>query len=114
MGLFDTVRIGADVAAEWKLGCSRCGHPVAADAEWQTKSLDPGLDEYFLRHGEGGICLFFLDPPHDRQFWRAWTREEIEGSRTAGHPMAGWFEKREGEGTFLPEAYEPEHRRQAV
>jgi hypothetical protein len=111
MGLFDAIRVSSDVAAEWKLECPRCRRAVSAAAEWQTKSLDPAMCAYLLRHGEGGVRLYLLDPPDDRRFWRPWTREEIEESRR-DRRFGGLWEKREGEGEFLPEAYEPQHRRQ--
>ena len=63
MGMFDTVYVSGDVAAALRLACERCGAAPLADAEWQTKSLDPSMLSYVLRHDEGGaVRLYLLDP----------------------------------------------------
>jgi hypothetical protein len=78
MGLFDTVYIQSDVAAAWNLRCHACGQ-VAANLEWQTKSLDPTMSDYFVRYDNfGSVRLYLLDRPSDRRFWREWTEQEIE------------------------------------
>lgn len=87
MGLFDTVRISADVASQWKLRCDECKEALGPDLSWQTKSLNPAMMNYYLRHGEGSIRLYRLDPPTN---------------------IAG----RENEEGVLPAAYEPSDRRQ--
>ncbi len=115
MGLFDTVYISSDVAAAWQLHCRACGCPPGADLEWQTKSLDPCMYSYFLRHDESGaIRLYLLDRPSDRRFWRPWTEQEIKESKRMAAARGGTFtlwKKEAGEGCFLPEAFLPQHRR---
>lgn len=115
MGLFDTVYVSSDVAAEFRLRCDTCGRAAAPVEGWQTKSLDSCMLSYFMRHDEKGAARFYLlDRPADRRFWRAWTPEEIaesEKDAARGGIFALWV-KRPGEGMFLPEAYLPQNRRQ--
>jgi hypothetical protein len=115
MGLFDTVYVNSDVASTFDLKCGHCGRIAPADHEWQTKSLDPGMVSYLLRHDDrGAVRLYLLDRPTDKRFWRAWSSEEIEESErdaARGGVFALWV-KRPGEGTFVAEAYLPQNRRQ--
>ena len=113
MGLPDTVYLSEDVADAFDLKCPRCGNAPAGD--WQTKSLDPALLDYFLRRDDNGAFrLYLLDRPSDRRFWREWTEEEIaeseEAARKTESPL--FPPKKRGEGHFLREAYLPENRRQ--
>ena len=116
MGLFDTVYVCGDIAATWDLHCGSCGVASPAESAWQTKSLDPCMYNYYLRHAERGeIRLFLLDRPHEKRFWRAWTPDEILESESLASERAGLFVhqiKRPGEGTFLPEAFLPHNRGQ--
>ena len=115
MGLFDTVYVSEDVAAGFGLRCAQCGQAPPADCEWQTKSLDPCMFSYVLRHDEAGaVRLYLLDRPSDRRFWHAWTEGEIAESETHSRRggLAALFVKRRGEGQFLPEAFHPRNRRQ--
>lgn len=115
MGLSDTVYVSAEVLAAWTLACRECGRAPHADATWLTKSLDPCMNDYYLRHDQdGAIRLYLLDNPTDRRLWRRWTEEEIaESDRSAERGGLGaLFRKKAGEGCFLPEAYLPENRRQ--
>lgn len=114
MGMFDTVQMSADVLGDWSVCCRSCGTLVSGQAQWQTKSLEPCMADYYLRHAEGGVRLFRLDAPAKR-YWRPWTDEEIEESRRLADERGGIFAvfvKQEGDGTYLPEAYLPKHRRQ--
>jgi len=64
MGMSDTVYLSAEVVAAWTLACRACGRAPQADATWLTKSLDPCMNSYFLRHDQGGaIRLYLLDQP---------------------------------------------------
>ena len=113
--MFDTVYVSAELLAAWTFACRACGRTPPADATWQTKSLDPCMNSYILRHDEAGaIRLYLLDRPADRRFWRPWTDEEIaESDRWAERSGLGAFLRRKaGEGCFLPEAYLPKNRRQ--
>ena len=114
MGMFDTVYVSSDVAAAWKLLCRTCGRPPEAQYQWQTKSLDPGLQSYLLRYDQSGVIrLYLLDHPSDRRFWRPWTEREIEESRRMWAEGSGIFTpKKADEGCFLPDAYLPQNRRQ--
>ena len=115
MGLFDTVYVSEDVAAGFALRCAQCGQAPPANYEWQTKSLDPCMFSYVLRHDEPGVVrLYLLDRPSDRRFWRAWTDEEIAESETQSRRsrLAALLVKRRGDGHFLPEAFLPPNRRQ--
>ena len=116
MGLFDTVYVSGDVAAAWGLRCNACGRTAEPGWEWQTKSLDPCMWHYYLRHdASGAIRLYALDQPSDRRFWRAWSDEEIAESRRRASERGGLFSlwvNEPGGGRFLPEAYLPENRRQ--
>ena len=115
MGLFDTVYVSEDVGARFELRCAQCGQAPPPNYEWQTKSLDPCMFSYVLRHDEAGaVRLYLLDRPSDRRFWRAWTDEEIAESeaRSGRGGLAALFVKRQGEGHFLPEAFLPGNRRQ--
>lgn len=117
MGTFDTIHVSNAVAADWHLNCRTCKRLLNTDCEWQTKSLDRCLLSYLLRHDDNGaIRLYLLDCPSDRRFWRAWTEQEIAASeRLAQNERNRLFrlwEKKLGEGCFLPEAYLPQHRRQ--
>ena len=115
MGLFDTVYVSEDVAAQFQLPCTRCGQAPPVNHEWQTKSLDPCMFSYGLRHDEAGaVRLYLLDRPSDRRFWRAWTDEETAESeaRAERGGLAALFAKRRGEGHFLPDAFLPGNRRQ--
>lgn len=115
MGMFDTVHVTPEVLAAFPFACAACGRRPEPDDEWQTKSLQSGLDDYLLRHDERGVVrLYLLDRPSDRRFWREWTQDEIaESEREAqrGGVFALW-QRKAGEGCFLPEAYRPENRRQ--
>jgi hypothetical protein len=116
MGLFDTIYVSSDVAAVWKLLCRACRRPPEADYQWQTKSLDPCLHSYLLRHDESGVIrLYLLDRPSDRRFWRPWTEREIEESQrlsAESDDVFAFLRKNAGEGCFLPDAYLPQNRRQ--
>jgi hypothetical protein len=115
MGLFDTVYVSREVADTGPLACGACGRQPPVDADWQTKSLEPGMSSYLLRPDEhGAVRLYLLDRPSDRRFWRPWTEEEIaESERLAARGgIAAFLRKRAGEGCFLPEAFRPENRRQ--
>lgn len=116
MGLFDTIYVNGDVGAAWKLECPKCRDAAKPEIDWQTKALDPAMHSYFLRHDEGGaIRLYLLERPSDRRFWRAYTPEEIAESNRLADERGGLFElwrKKPGDGTFLPEAFHPQHRRQ--
>ena len=115
MGLIDTVYVSEEVSARFQLRCTRCGQTPPANHEWQTKSLDPCMFSYVLRHDDAGaVRLYLLDRPSDRLYWRAWTDEEILESETrAGRGgLATLFVKRRGEGRFLPDAFLPGNRRQ--
>ena len=116
MGLFDTVYLSAEVAAAWDLRCDACGRAPDADREWQTKSLEPCMNSYFLRHDDGGaVRLYLLDEPSDRRFWSPWTEAEIAESERLAAEREGLFavlQKKAGEGRFLPDAYLPRNRRQ--
>ena len=115
MGLFDTVYVSEDVAAGFGLPCAQCGATQPADYEWQTKSLEPCMFSYVLRHDEAGaVRLYLLDRPSDRRFWHTWTDEEIAESeaRSQRGGLAALFVKRRGEGHFLPDAFLPCNRRQ--
>jgi hypothetical protein len=115
MGMFDTVYVSAEVLAAWSLACRTCGSAPQAGATWQTKSLDPCMSSYFLRHDQAGATrLYLLDHPADRRLWRPWTPKEIaESDRWAERGGLGaLLRKKDGEGCFLPEAYLPENRRQ--
>jgi hypothetical protein len=84
VGLFDTVYVSGDVGAAWQLQCDACVSPCRTDFEWQTKSLQPGMNSYVLRHDDtGAIRLYLLDCPSDRRFWRPWTEDEIAESHRA-------------------------------
>jgi hypothetical protein len=115
VGLFDSIRISADVGATWKLACQACGAAVLPSAQWQTKSLCPGMSDYFLRYEGDGIRLFLLDRPSDRRYFRAWSPAEIAESQKVAHErgdlFAHWI-KKEGEGEFMPPAFDPANRRQ--
>jgi hypothetical protein len=113
MGLFDSVYVSEELAASW-LRCPQCGQAPAKTVEWQTKSLSPGLVSYLLRHDANGLVrLYLLDRPSDQRFWRAWSNEEIAESERAPSGSLGWLlRKKSGEGYFLPEAFQPENRRQ--
>ena len=115
MGLIDTVYVSEDVAARFELRCAQCGQVPPANYEWQTKSLDPCMFSYVLRHDEAGaVRLYSLDRPSDRRFWRAWTDEEIAESETRSRRggLAALLVKRCGDGYFQPEAFHPGNRRQ--
>jgi hypothetical protein len=115
MGLFDTVYVSEDVAAGFELRCAQCGQAPPANYEWQTKSLDPCMFSYVLRHDEAcAVRLYLLDRPSDRRFWHAWTDEEIAESEAQAQRggLAALFVKRQGDGHFLPEAFLPRNRRQ--
>ena len=115
MGLFDTVYVSEDVAAGFELRCAQCGQAPPPNSEWQTKSLDPCMFSYVLRHDEAGaVRLYLLDRPSDRRFWRAWTEDEIAESeaRSRRGGLAALLVKRRGDGHFLPEAFLPPNRRQ--
>jgi hypothetical protein len=115
MGLFDIVYVSGDVTAAFELRCAQCGQALPPDHGWQTKSLDPCMFSYVLRHDEAGVVrLFLLDRPSDRRFWRAWTEDEIAESEREAR-RGGLFPlvvKRRGDGHFLPEAFLPRNRRQ--
>jgi hypothetical protein len=113
MGLFDAVYVSGDVVARWGLRCASCGCVAPADADWQTKSLDPCMHEYALRHDDtGAIRLFLLERPHDMRLWRPWTEDEIRESEQISGPLRSFLVRRRGEGMFLPEAFLPRNRRQ--
>jgi hypothetical protein len=115
MGLFDTIYVSGDVLAAWRFECRACGRVPPTDHDWQTKSLQPCMCSYYLRHDDGGaVRLYLLDRPSSRRFWRPWTAEEIaESERSAGRgPLPALLRKKAGEGCFLPEAFLPENRRQ--
>ena len=115
MGLIDTVYVSENVADRFELRCAQCGHAPPSDHGWQTKSLDPCMFSYVLRHDEAGaVRLYLLDRPSDRRFWHAWTEEEIAESEAASRRggLAALFVKRRGDGHFLPEAFVPRNRRQ--
>ena len=115
MGLFDTVYVSEDVEARFELRCAQCGEAPPTDYGWQTKSLDPCMFSYVLRHDEAGaVRLYLLDRPSDRRFWRAWTDDEIAESETQSRRggLAALLVKRRGDGHFLPEAFLPRNRRQ--
>lgn len=115
MGLIDTAYVSEDVAAGFELRCAQCGQAPPTDYGWQTKSLDPCMFSYVLRHDEArAVRLYLLDRPSDRRFWRAWTDEEIAESETQSRRggLAALLMKRRGDGYFLPEAFLPGNRRQ--
>lgn len=108
MGLFDTIFASGDVSATLQLRCAACGALPDTEAEWQSKSLDPCMHSYLLRHDQAGdIRLFLLDPPSDRRFWREWTTAEREERASRWRPVMAQLE-----GHFTHEAYRPENRRQ--
>jgi len=115
MGLYDTVHVSEDAASALGLTCSQCGKVPSCDESWQTKSLDAAMIDYVLRHDEGKVIrLFQMDVPQGRKYWRPWTAEEIAESNPEAQKGGRFtlWPKREGEGTYLPEAYLPENRRQ--
>lgn len=115
MGLFDTVHVSADAVAALGLNCAHCGQVPSHEESWQTKSLDAAMNDYVLRHDEGKVIrLFQMDEPQGRKHWRPWTAEEIAENNQAAQRgrLFTLRPKREGEGTYLPEAYLPENRRQ--
>lgn len=115
MGMSDTLYVSAEVLAAWTFACRACGRAPQAGSTWQTKSLDPSMNSYLLRHDqEGDIRLYLLDHPADRRLWRPWTETEIaESDRWAERGGLGVLLRRKaGDGCFLPEAYLPENRRQ--
>lgn len=116
MGMYDTVYVSDDVAAQWRLQCHTCGRAPSSHLEWQTKSLNPCMDSFFLRQDDdGAIRLYLLDAPSDRRFWKAWTDEEVDETQREGaygSRILALQRKIHGEGYFLPEAYLPEHRHQ--
>jgi hypothetical protein len=115
MGMFDTVYVSREVLGAFPFACRACRRVPEPGDEWQTKSLQSGMDSYFLRNDEeGAVRLYLLDRPSDRRFWRAWTDEEIaESERQAERGgLSALWRKKHGEGCFLPEAYRPENRRQ--
>ena len=115
MGLSDTVYVSEDVGAALGLRCAQCGQIPPPDSGWQTKSLDPCMSSYVLRHDEAGaVRLYLLDRPSDRRLWRAWTDEEVAESEAQARRggLAALLVKRRGEGHFLPEAFLPQNRRQ--
>ena len=115
MGLIDTVYVNEDVGAAFGLRCAQCGQAPPPDSGWQTKSLDPCMSSYVLRHDETGAArLYLLDRPSDRRFWRAWTEAEIAESEAQARRggLAALLAKRQGDGHFLPEAFLPQNRRQ--
>jgi hypothetical protein len=116
MGMYDTVYVSSDVAAAWSLRCAKCQRAPKADVQWQTKAFEPCMHSYFLRYDEAGaIRLYLLDRPSARRFWREFSPEEIAESKRIGAERGGLFaawEKKPGDGYFLPEAFLPEYRRQ--
>ena len=115
MGLFDTVYVSDSAAAAFNLRCAHCGRVPSPESGWQTKSLDPCMSSYVLRHDEAGTArLYLLDRPSDRRFWRPWTDDEVTESEAQAQRggLAALLLKRMGEGRFLPEAFLPQNRRQ--
>jgi hypothetical protein len=116
MGLFDEVYVSSDAVAAWRLSCPACGVPPDTTLQWQTKSFSPCMCSYLIRHdAHGAVRLYSLDRPSDRRFWREWTEDEIaESEREAkeGNRWAMLLRKEAGAGTWLPEAFLPENRRQ--
>jgi len=112
MGMFDEIIVSEDVLKEQNIKCPECGKILPS--KFQTKCLDSTMDEYVLKRADNlnVVKLYSLGPP-DEKYWKEYTSEEIESinGEYSNSAWSNFFQKKPGDGYYLPEAYFPENRR---
>ena len=107
MGLFDTIKVSAELAKLLQFNCVHCGKALV---DLQTKDFSCNMEDYHLKlDAEKCIRLYKLDWPDKAIWWRDYNEGELEASRKKCADLP-WGPIPGDTGKWIPGTWLPENR----